>query len=212
VTLSNIVGERTPTASVTAFASSSPDLLRWSGCHYPVGDAAKPGTSRLETVAAGYRGAVTMSYDEDPDVKCRPAEAAFDRFATFVSELTGRPVAFAAACLTLVLWAFSGPVFGFSNTWQLIINTGTTIVTFMMVFVIQHSENKNSRALQMKLDELIAATDNASNRLIDIEDLSEAELNALHERFRALASTNRLGDPHDDGGRQRKRQAPTSST
>ena len=86
----------------------------------------------------------------------------------------------------------TGPLFGFSDTWQLIINTGTTIVTFLMVFLIQHSENKNSRALQMKLDELIAATSTASNRLIDIEDLSDLELNALHERFQRLA---RESDP-----------------
>ncbi len=86
----------------------------------------------------------------------------------------------------------TGPLFGFSDTWQLIINTGTTIVTFLMVFLIQHSENKNSRALQMKLDELIAATSTASNRLIDIEDLSDVELNALHERFQRLA---RESDP-----------------
>jgi low affinity Fe/Cu permease len=111
----------------------------------------------------------------------------FDRFAGAAAEWTGRPWAFVIACLVLVSWLVSGPLFGFSDTWQLIINTGTTIVTFLMVFLIQHSENKNSRALQMKLDELISATDSASNRLIDIEELSEDELSALHERFRQLA-------------------------
>jgi low affinity Fe/Cu permease len=119
----------------------------------------------------------------------------FDRFAGSAAEWTGRPWAFVIACVVLVSWLVSGPLFGFSDTWQLIINTGTTIVTFLMVFLIQHSENKNSRALQMKLDELIAATDSASNRLIDIEELSEDELSALHERFRNLAEkTAPLGD------------------
>jgi low affinity Fe/Cu permease len=111
----------------------------------------------------------------------------FDRFAGTAAEWTGRPWAFVVAFLVLVAWLVSGPLFGFSDTWQLIINTGTTIVTFLMVFLIQHSENKNSRALQMKLDELIAATESASNRLIDIEELSEDELSALHDRFRKLA-------------------------
>jgi low affinity Fe/Cu permease len=111
----------------------------------------------------------------------------FDRFAGGAADRAGRPWAFALACGVLLLWVVTGPLFGFSDTWQLIINTGTTIVTFLMVFLIQHSENKNSRALQMKLDELISASQAASNRLIDIEDLSDKELSALHERFRRLA-------------------------
>ena len=111
----------------------------------------------------------------------------FDRFALRVAGWTGSPWAFGSALTVLVLWALSGPVFGFSNTWQLIINTSTTIVTFMMVFVIQHSENKNSRAVQMKLDELISVTAAASNRLIDIENLGDDELDALQARFAKLS-------------------------
>jgi low affinity Fe/Cu permease len=110
----------------------------------------------------------------------------FDRFAGGAAERAGHPWAFALACTVLLVWVVSGPLFGFSDTWQLIINTGTTIVTFLMVFLIQHSENKSSRAMQMKLDELIAATAAASNRLIDIENLSDEELTALGERFRRL--------------------------
>jgi low affinity Fe/Cu permease len=112
---------------------------------------------------------------------------AFDRFSTTASHAAGRPWAFAAACAVLIVWVITGPLFGFSDTWQLIINTGTTIVTFMMVFLIQHSENKNSRAVQMKLDELIAATKSASNRLIDIEELTDEELAKIHTRFERLA-------------------------
>jgi len=112
----------------------------------------------------------------------------FDRFAAASSDRAGSPWAFSLAVGVLIVWGVSGPLFGFSDTWQLIINTGTTIVTFLMVFLIQHTENKNSRALQAKLDELISATDTASNRLIDIEDLSDDELANLHERFKRLAS------------------------
>src|SRR6185436_11415494 len=90
----------------------------------------------------------------------------------------------------IVGWAGLGPIFHFSETWQLVINTGTTIVTFLMVFVIQHAQNKEMRAVQLKLNELIAAVDGASNRLIDIEDLSEQELAILSVRFRELATTS----------------------
>ena len=95
----------------------------------------------------------------------------------------------------LIVWATSGPLFGFSDTWQLIINTGTTIVTFLMVFLLQHTQNKDSRALQIKLDALIAATDSASNRLIDIEGLDDEELTEMRCLFRRLAATSpRIGD------------------
>lgn len=113
--------------------------------------------------------------------------SAFDHLATRAASFAGRPAAFTAACIVLVAWALSGPLVGFSNTWQLVINTSTTIVTFLMVFLIQHSENKNSKALQLKLDELISATEKASNRLIDIEDLDDEELAKLEEGFRRMA-------------------------
>ena len=103
----------------------------------------------------------------------------FDRFSTSVTRVTGRPVAFILAVIIVLVWAASGPLFGFSETWQLVINTGTTIITFLMVFVIQQSQNKDTVALHLKLNELIAANKNASNRLIDIEDLTEDELIAL---------------------------------
>jgi low affinity Fe/Cu permease len=113
---------------------------------------------------------------------------AFDRLATGASSFAGRPVAFATACAVLIAWAAAGPLAGYSDTWQLIINTSTTIITFLMVFLIQHSENKNSKALQLKLDELIAVTEKASNRLIDVEDLTDEELAQLQERFRRMSS------------------------
>src|SRR5262245_12259436 len=107
----------------------------------------------------------------------------------------GSPWAFTTAVFVLVVWAISGPLFGFSDTWQLSINTGTTIVTFLMVFLLQHTQNKDARALQIKLDTLIATTEQASNRMIDIEDLDDDELKHLREQFENLVATSpRLDD------------------
>ncbi len=108
-------------------------------------------------------------------------------------------MAFCLAAGTIIVWLISGPIFRWSDTWQLVINTGTTIVTFLMVFLIQRTQNKDSRALQLKLNELVAALEGASNRLIDIEDLSEGELEILHKHYQKLAEMakeNRLTDSH----------------
>lgn len=112
---------------------------------------------------------------------------AFDKFSTTATRLTGRPAAFILAVLIVIVWAVSGPVFHYSENWQLIINTGTTIITFLMVFVIQQSQNKDTVALHLKLNELIAANKSASNRLIDIEDLTEEELTALKQFYIQLS-------------------------
>lgn len=111
---------------------------------------------------------------------------AFDALATKASNAAGKPLAFTLAIAVVLAWLVTGPLFGFSDTWQLFINTGTTIMTFLMVFLIQHTQNKDTRALQMKLNELIAAQPGASNRLIDVEELDEDELEALHDRFQDL--------------------------
>ena len=116
-------------------------------------------------------------------------EDTFARLAEKASQATGSFWAFCVALLVVAVWAVTGPLFDFSATWQLVINTGTTIVTFLMVFLIQHAQNKENRALQLKLNELIAATRGASNRLIDVEDLSDHELQILYDRFRHLAET-----------------------
>ncbi|MGN6508645.1 MAG: low affinity iron permease family protein [Chitinophaga sp.] len=112
----------------------------------------------------------------------------FERFSTKVVAATGSPWAFIIAFAVIIVWAVTGPLFGFSDTWQLVINTGTTIVTFLMVFIIQKSQNKDSKSIQLKLNELIAATKTASNRLIDVESMSEEELNTLHRFYEKLAS------------------------
>ena len=110
----------------------------------------------------------------------------FEKFSTAVTQWTGSSTAFGLACGVIIVWAAIGPLFGFSDTWQLVINTGTTIVTFLMVFLIQRSQNKDSLALQLKLNELVAAVEGASNRLIDVEDLSEEELALLHKHYQRL--------------------------
>lgn len=112
----------------------------------------------------------------------------FDRFSHSVTRATGSHWAFLIALAIVIVWAATGPLFHFSDTWQLVINTGTTVITFLMVFVIQQSQNKDTIALQLKLNELIAATKGASNRLIDIEDLSDAELETIKKFYVGLAA------------------------
>jgi low affinity Fe/Cu permease len=114
-----------------------------------------------------------------------------ERAATAVTRWTGTTSAFSTACVVILTWALIGPLFHFSDTWQLVINTGTTIITFLMVFLIQRSQNKDSLALHLKLNELVAAVEGASNRLIDVESLTEEELNVLHRHYAKLAQMSK---------------------
>jgi low affinity Fe/Cu permease len=109
------------------------------------------------------------------------------RFASWVAAATGTTTAFIIAASVVILWGLTGPLFKYSDTWQLVINTSTTIVTFLMVFLIQRSQNKESLAVQLKLNEIVAAIEGASNHLISVEDLSEQELETLHAHYRKLA-------------------------
>ncbi len=120
-------------------------------------------------------------------IDTRAWNARFDRFARFASRLAGRPLAFNLAIFIILVWMLSGPFFGFSDTWQLIINTATTIVTFLMVFIIQHTQNRDTDAIQIKLDELIRAVDTAENMLLDLEEMEEEELLLLRQRYMELA-------------------------
>jgi low affinity Fe/Cu permease len=115
----------------------------------------------------------------------------FDRFAKAISRFAGHPVAFAVAALVILAWIVSGPVFTFSDTWQLVINTATTIVTFLMVFLIQNTQNRESAAIQLKLDELIRASRGAHNGLLDLEELSEGELDAFRQTYVRIAQASR---------------------
>jgi low affinity Fe/Cu permease len=109
-----------------------------------------------------------------------------EKFASVATQLAGSTVAFVIALVIVMIWALTGPVFHYSETWQLVINTGTTIITFLMVFIIQKSQNKESLAVQLKLNEIIAANTEASNRLIDVENLTEAELKIIHDYYCVL--------------------------
>ena len=118
----------------------------------------------------------------------RPGLGAFlERLARGAIEFAGGSWAFGIAVAVILTWGLTGPLFGFSDTWQLVINTGTTIVTFLMVFLIQRAQNKESKAVQLKLNEIVAALEGASNRLIDVEDLSERDIETLRRHYRELA-------------------------
>jgi low affinity Fe/Cu permease len=111
-----------------------------------------------------------------------------ERFSRRVTEATGTSTAFIVALMIVIIWILTGPLFHFSDTWQLVINTGTTIVTFLMVFLIQRSQNKDALAVHLKLNEIVAALEGASNRLIDVEDLSEDEIKTLHTYYQRLVN------------------------
>jgi low affinity Fe/Cu permease len=117
----------------------------------------------------------------------------FTRLAMGASRATGSPASFIAAASIVVLWAASGPLFGFGDTWQLVINTGTTIITFLMVFLIQNSQNRDTEAMQIKLDELIYAIEHANNALLDLEQLDEASLNTIRKVYLDKAKQARAG-------------------
>jgi low affinity Fe/Cu permease len=123
-----------------------------------------------------------------------------ERFSHQATHATGTSLAFVVALGAIVVWAVTGPIFQFSNTWQLVINTGTTIVTFLMVFLIQRTQNKDSLAIHLKLNEIVAAMAGASNRLIDVEDLTEKEIETLHRHYQKLVSMAKkdleLGESH----------------
>ena len=110
----------------------------------------------------------------------------FRRFAIKVAQIAGTPYAFFTALTVIITWAFTGPIFGFSNTWQLFINTGTTIITLLMVFLIQNTQNRDSKAIHIKLDELLMAIRGARNVLVNLEELPDEEIEHLHQEFQVL--------------------------
>lgn len=138
------------------------------------------------------------SVDPAPSPKLR--KAWFTRFAKATARTTGRPSAFLLAFGTIVAWVVSGPVFRFSDTWQLVINTGTTIVTFLMVFLIQNTQNRDSEAMHVKLDGIICAMDGVQNSLLDLEELEEDDLDMIRDRYRRLAEEARASLHESDGG------------
>ena len=117
----------------------------------------------------------------------------YSGFAKSASHFCGRPRTFALAVAIILIWIITGPIFGFSDTWQLVINTGTTIITFLMVFLIQNTQNRDTEAIQIKLDELIRATQGAHNALLDLEELEEEALDAFRRKYQVLAASAREG-------------------
>ena len=130
----------------------------------------------------------------------RHRQAWFTRFAKWTAKAAGRPFAFTTAVLVIAVWAVTGPIFGFSDTWQLIINTGTTIVTFLMVFLIQNTQNRDAEAIQVKLDELIRLSKGGHNVLLDLEELEDDELDRIQASYRKIAeeARQRLRQGHPD--------------
>ncbi len=126
----------------------------------------------------------------------------FTKFTKWTAHATGRPGAFFLAVALIIVWAMTGPLFGFSDTWQLVINTGTTVVTFLMVFLIQSTQNRDSESVQVKLDEIIRAIGHARNELLDLEELEEADLDQLKQTFLELA---------DQARRKRLQDRPAST-
>lgn len=118
-------------------------------------------------------------------------KAWYSHLARFIAHLSGKPITFTLAVAVILVWIITGPFFHFSDTWQLVINTGTTIVTFLMVFLIQNTQNRDTEAIQVKLDELIRATRGAHNALLDLEEIEEEELDAFRSKYQALAKSAR---------------------
>lgn len=144
-----------------------------------------------------------------------------EKFSYQATRATGTSVAFVLAVLVIIVWLVSGPVFHYSDTWQLVINTGTTIITFLMVFLIQRAQNKDALAIHLKLNEIVAALEGASNRLIDVEDLSEPEIDALRNYYKrlielareddVLTTTHSIEEAATRHGTKYKKKAPNKS-
>jgi low affinity Fe/Cu permease len=137
----------------------------------------------------------------------------FTRFAKATARAAGQPVAFLAALILVVVWGALGPLYGYSNTWQLVINTGTTIVTFLMVFLIQSTQNRDSEAMHLKVDEIIRAMEGAHNALLDLEELEERDLDAIRDDYLRLAKSARsaLRQGRPDTGRTERKGTAASA-
>jgi low affinity Fe/Cu permease len=136
----------------------------------------------------------------------------FRRFAHRASLVLGSPWAFFTACVVVLVWACTGPIYRYSNTWQLVINTGTTIVTFLMVFLIQNTQNRDTRALHLKLDELIRAMKGARNKLVNLEEMSDEELDELQKQFQHVCGLRKSKKEKERTKSQSDREEPAAAT
>jgi low affinity Fe/Cu permease len=133
-------------------------------------------------------GPIVSNRKKQPDQPKKHGPSLFTCFASHTAKGAGHPLTFMAAVVVIIGWAVIGPVFGYSDTWQLVINTGTTIITFLMVFLIQNTQNRDSAAVHVKLDEIIRALDGAQNTLMNLDDLEDKDLQAIQNRYKALAA------------------------
>ena len=133
--------------------------------------------------------------------------SAFSRFSKWTARATGRPVTFALAAAVIVVWGVTGPMFGFSDTWQLVINTGTTIITFLMVFLIQSTQNRDTESMQVKLDEIIRAIGNAKNEVLDLEELEEEELDEIRGTYTEMAEKAREGRAREKAAKRGRKHS-----
>jgi low affinity Fe/Cu permease len=136
-------------------------------------------------------GNTVPNFSRETIMKATKSTSLFSQFAKWTCHVTGSPAAFGLAIATILAWVVTGPLFSFSDTWQLVINTGTTIITFLMVFLIQNTQNRDSQAIQVKLDELIRCTKGAHTALLDLEELEEHELERIRDEYEALAQRAR---------------------
>jgi low affinity Fe/Cu permease len=156
-------------------------------------EAAVPGQRRLAGAEPEERDRKRRERSQEGDVRPIKSSSWFTHFAKATARITGRPATFAVAVGVILAWAITGPFFRFSDTWQLVINTSTTIVTFLMVFLIQNTQNRDSEAIQVKLDELIRAIDGAHNALLDLEEMEETDLDRIRADYERLAERARTG-------------------
>jgi len=169
------------------------------------------GTSKGDTRAEGHSGSAQATPSQTRHflearkqvVQANTINLWFSRMASRTAQIVGHPYMFLAAVAVLVAWAASGPFFHFSDTWQLIINTGTTIITFLVVFLIQNTQNRDAKALHLKLDELIRSHEPARNDMIDIEKLSDEELDELEKRYAAICEENKARKAKRQGGAEK---------
>ena len=169
------------------------------------GGARKLGVTRerLSDMANMAGAAERKKIEQERDIFCVVSDA-FRCFAQRSSALLGSALAFCGAVLVILIWVVTGPTFHFSDTWQLIINTATTVVTFLMVFLIQNTQNRDAKAMHLKLDELIRALKGARNQLVDLEELSDNDLKKLEEQFRRLRKQSENGRTRSDNGQPAK--------
>ena len=133
------------------------------------------------------KGGTSRTQEAADTMRATRSRSSFDSFARRVARYSGQPFAFTGAVLMIAIWLATGPLFGFSDTWQLVVNTGTTVITFLMVFLIQSTQNRDSEAIQVKLDELLRATHGAHTALLDLEELEESELDVIRNQYIRLA-------------------------